>query len=151
MATRKKIITSISKEIARDSQYYNENWMNRYWRPLIGILYVMICFFDYILAPILFAVYSGYFHNNVIQVWVPLTSNGIVHLSFGAILGVTAYSRGKEKMNALDNQTYMAQVEQQAQLPPDTTPQSNVNITVDTSTPTQQKKAAIRRLNQDGN
>lgn len=146
MATRRQLKT---KKI----DFETEMWMNRYWRPLIGMLYVMICFFDFILAPILYAVYSGYFHNNVIQIWLPLTiqSGGIVHLSFGAILGVTAYSRGKEKMNALDNQTYMAQVEQQAQLPPDTTPQSNVNITVDTSTPTQQKKAAIRRLNQDGN
>ena len=33
-----------------------EDWMTKKWRPMMAIMYMCVCVFDFILAPILWAV-----------------------------------------------------------------------------------------------
>jgi UDP-N-acetylmuramyl pentapeptide phosphotransferase/UDP-N-acetylglucosamine-1-phosphate transferase len=66
--------------------------------------YLTVCLFDFMLAPILLGVYSALFggewHN-----WDPLTIRGgaVYHLAMGAVVGVTVWSRGQEKLQWLNN------------------------------------------------
>lgn len=59
------------------------------WRHAIGWLYVGICACDFIVFPILHAIYQGYMHIAYTQ-WQPITlqGGGMLHLSMLAILGV---------------------------------------------------------------
>lgn len=74
------------------------------WRPAIGWLYLIVCAFDFIIFPILWGVVHLYIDGNVGNVWVPLTLEGagLFHLSMGGILGISAWSRGQEKISGID-------------------------------------------------
>jgi Holin of 3TMs, for gene-transfer release len=76
-----------------------ENWFTSSWRPLAAYMYLFICFFDFFLAPIGMPFIYMFTHTAFIA-WVPLTTQGgsIFHLSFGAILGISAYGRTREKL-----------------------------------------------------
>jgi hypothetical protein len=87
-----------------------ENWIRAYWRPAMGWLYMLMCFFDFIAFPLLAMVIPPVFQSFGITsaVYVPWTSltlvnGGMVHMAFGAILGVTAWTRGIEKIKELEN------------------------------------------------
>lgn len=81
-----------------------EHWIKAYWRPSMGWLYMAICLFDFILFPAIsiflpvimkiFGIVAPY------KEWQSLTlsNGGLIHLAFGAILGVSAWSRGQEKI-----------------------------------------------------
>jgi hypothetical protein len=75
----------------------DENWVRAYWRPAMAWLYGMICFCDFILFPVLYQVAQYYAHQTFAQ-YVPITlsNGGLIHLSFGTIVGINAHSRGKE-------------------------------------------------------
>lgn len=77
----------------------SENWIQTSWRPAIGVTYIIINICDFILFPVLWTL-TGVLTGNDLTPWKPLTmdSVGVFHISFGAILGVSAWSRGKEKM-----------------------------------------------------
>ncbi len=82
-----------------------ENWIRTYWRPAMGWLYMVMCFFDFIAFPLLAMVIPPIFQgfgiaSTVYVPWVSLTlaNGGLVHMAFGAILGVTAWTRGLEKI-----------------------------------------------------
>lgn len=81
----------------------NEVWIRKYWRPMVAFLYLAICAFDFILAPILLGIYSIH-TNSALIIWTPISvqNGGIIHASFGAILGVYAHGRTKEKMQCND-------------------------------------------------
>lgn len=70
------------------------------WRPAMAWSYMVICIFDFILAPIFWSVLQASYKGNVTEAWTPLTLQGagLFHLAMGAILGVTAWSRGQEKL-----------------------------------------------------
>ena len=76
---------------------YAENWIRAYWRPAMAWLYGLICFCDFIVFPVLFQVAQYYAHQTFTQ-YAPITlsNGGIIHLSFGTIIGINAHSRGKE-------------------------------------------------------
>jgi hypothetical protein len=78
----------------------DEHWINKHWRPAMGWLYMTTCAFDFILFPILWGVVQAMTHAKLEQ-WQPLTLQGagLYHLAMGAILGVAAYGRTKEKMS----------------------------------------------------
>jgi hypothetical protein len=82
----------------------NESWMKSYWRPAAGWIYLAICFMDFIGFPLLIILAPAFgmmFGLDVAyEPWtsITLTEGGLIHLSFGAILGVTAWTRGKEKL-----------------------------------------------------
>ena len=78
----------------------DEHWVNKHWRPAMGWLYMMTCAFDFILFPVLWGIIQALTHAKLEQ-WQPLTLQGagLYHLAMGAVLGVAAYGRTKEKMS----------------------------------------------------
>lgn len=84
--------------------FKNENWFFQYWRPAIAWSYLVICCFDFCLTPLLLGLFCWWTKTPLIM-WDPITlkGGGIYHASMGAITGVTAYSRGREKIAALQN------------------------------------------------
>lgn len=101
----------------------NEHWFVTWWRPMAAYVYLVICICDFIIMPVYYE-YANHkmkmvqqvemalrFPEGVQQVealriiketrvWEPITlqSSGLLHMAFGAILGVAAWSRGKEKV-----------------------------------------------------
>ena len=82
----------------------SEHWMKAMWRPAMGWLYMAMCAFDFILFPLITIILPIIQHNIGINMpyneWKSLTlsNGGLIHLAFGAILGVAAYTRGQEKI-----------------------------------------------------
>ena len=78
----------------------NETWVNAYWRPALGWSYIAICLFDFIFGPL---VNYAFFKSTgaTFDSWKPLTmtDGGMFHLSMGAVLGITSWTRGQEKIN----------------------------------------------------
>lgn len=64
----------------------------------MAIQYLVVCVFDFILAPVFWTSLQAYLHLPVTQ-WVPTTlgSGGTYHLAMGAVLGVAAWTRSLEK------------------------------------------------------
>ena len=77
----------------------DKDWMNRQWRPAMGWMYMVVCFFDFIVAPVLWSIVQVVGNGTVSTQWVPLTLQGagFFHIAMGAILGIAAYGRTKEK------------------------------------------------------
>jgi len=65
--------------------------------------YILVCLFDFIIAPILTMVFFQGNETSYVQ-WVPLTiqNGGLYHLSMGAIMGIYTWSRGQEKMSHIE-------------------------------------------------
>jgi hypothetical protein len=82
-----------------------EHWVRSYWRPAIGWLYVVMCAFDFIVAPIMMVMFAK-ITGTVLVMWHPITleGGGLVHLSFMSIITATAWQRGNEKLKALEIQ-----------------------------------------------
>lgn len=104
-----------------------EHGFKRFWRPLSAYVYLIICVFDFLGAPLwiehanqtvnitAFEEIRKFEHKEVqmkaiehIQLgnreWKPLTlqGGGLFHLAFGAILGIAGFTRGKEKIAAIN-------------------------------------------------
>jgi hypothetical protein len=81
-----------------------ENWIKSYWRPAAAWLYMIICLMDFVIFPMLTMILPAILHNFGVAItytaWQSLTlqSGGLIHMAFGAIVGVSAWSRGKEKL-----------------------------------------------------
>jgi len=78
----------------------NEGWLNNQWRPAVGWAYLAICICDFILFPIGWSILQAAHAGSVTTPWQPLTLQGagLIHLSMGAIIGVTSYGRTQEKI-----------------------------------------------------
>lgn len=85
-----------------------EHWSNKKWRPAMAWMYMIVCVFDFIIAPVLWSILQSMYKGNVTEQWVPLTLQGagLFHMAMGAIVGVTAWSRGQEKLAGVE-QPYM--------------------------------------------
>lgn len=81
---------------------YDEHFLQKYWRPLTAVQYLIICMFDFMAAPIFLAIYSA-IRDIPYIVWHPLTleGGGLYHVAMGAILGVSAWTRGQEKITTI--------------------------------------------------
>lgn len=68
----------------------------------MAVQYFIICMFDFMVAPIVLSIYSAIRDIPYIA-WHPLTleGGGLYHLSLGAILGVSAWTRGNEKIELI--------------------------------------------------
>jgi hypothetical protein len=80
------------------------DWMSSKWRPAMGWMYMTVCIFDFIIFPIFWTLIQAYDNEGMVTTeWMPLTlqGGGLFHVAMGAVLGVTAWSRGKEKMTAM--------------------------------------------------
>ena len=82
-----------------------EDWMTKKWRPMMAIVYMAINLFDFIVGPILYNLLQYWNPGQQVGMWQPLTlqGGGLIHISFGAILGVAAWTRGQEKVEAIKN------------------------------------------------
>ena len=98
------------------------SWLKKDWKIIAGITYLTINIFDFILFPIMFAVLLPALHPGTPPLeWKPLTTSngGLFHMSFGAILGVTAWreqgfsqSFANAAQSGNDNRGYYQQLEQ---------------------------------------
>ena len=80
-----------------------DEWMNRKWRPAMAWTYMAICIFDFIVGPVFFNILQYYTITQQLDMWSPLTlqGSGLIHLAFGAILGISAWTRGSEKVEII--------------------------------------------------
>jgi hypothetical protein len=83
-----------------------ETWIKQYWRPFMAYQYLVVCVFDFIVAPLLTMALSKYLGTPYTP-WDPLTlkESGYYHMAMGAVLGVAAWTRGQEKIKRLDMET----------------------------------------------
>jgi hypothetical protein len=80
----------------------SEDWINKKWRPVMGWVYMTTCTADFVLFPILWSLLQALTHGNVSSQWQPLTLQGagLYHIAMGAVLGIAAYGRTKEKLES---------------------------------------------------
>jgi hypothetical protein len=80
----------------------NSDWINKKWRPAMGWVYMLTCTMDFIIFPILWSILQSVSKGAVTQQWQPLTLQGagLYHIAMGAVLGIAAYGRTKEKLEA---------------------------------------------------
>ena len=87
------------------TQYFRgaSGWIRNNWRPAMAVQYFMICMFDFMLAPIGLTIFCAVKDVPYIA-WHPLTleSGGLYHVAMGAILGITSWTRGKEKLAVIE-------------------------------------------------
>ena len=87
------------------SEKKKEDWMNSKWRPMMGWMYMVVCSFDFVIAPILWSLLQSLSHGSVNTQWQPLTLQGagLFHIAMGAVLGIAAYGRTQEKLGGANN------------------------------------------------
>jgi hypothetical protein len=97
--------TSLDKEVVDEQiKKEEEHWVKAYWRPAMGWLYMLICFMDFVGFPLISmflpVVFKGFGVQYQYVAWqsLSLSNGGLIHLAFGAILGVSAWTRGQEKL-----------------------------------------------------
>lgn len=80
----------------------NEDWINKKWRPVMGWVYMLTCTADFVIFPILWSLLQAMMHGQVTSQWQPLTLQGagLYHIAMGAVLGIAAYGRTKEKLES---------------------------------------------------
>ena len=80
-----------------------EAWIQKYWRPMMAIVYMVVILFDFVVAPIFWSLLQAIASGSVVVQWAPLTllSGGIFHAAMGAVLGISAFTRGQEKLERL--------------------------------------------------
>jgi hypothetical protein len=90
----------LAKEPTPVSPAVKEDFMTSKWRPMMAISYMAICLFDFMVGPILYNVLQYMNPGQHLEMWqaVTLQGGGLYHLSMGAIIGITAFGRTKEKM-----------------------------------------------------
>lgn len=86
-----------------------EGWLQKKWRPMMAMMYMCVCAADFILFPIGFTIVQFWEvlpQNDAFRQWAPLTlqGGGLFHMAMGAVLGITAWSRGQEKMAGVASQ-----------------------------------------------
>lgn len=79
-----------------------EDFMTKYWRPMMAMTYMATCLFDFIVGPILYNVLQYYNPGQNLDMWQPLTlqGGGLYHIAMGVVLGISAHGRTQEKINA---------------------------------------------------
>jgi hypothetical protein len=88
-----------------ESEKKKEDWMNSKWRPMMGWMYMVVCFMDFVGFPVLWSLLQAYNHGQVASQWQPLTLQGagLFHLAMGAVIGISAYGRTQEKLGGANN------------------------------------------------
>ena len=84
-------------------------WMREHWRPLMAMQYLIVCVFDFVVAPVAWTAFQAYNHQTLLTQWNPTTlgSGGTYHLAMGAVLGVAAWTRSMDKENEMMRGAYM--------------------------------------------
>jgi hypothetical protein len=76
-----------------------DHWFHNRWRPAMGWMYLLVCVCDFVFFPVWWTMFQASMQMQI-QVWNPLTLQGagLFHMAMGAIVGVTAWNRTREKM-----------------------------------------------------
>ena len=84
----------------KENAKQEEHWMKSYWRPAMGWLYMLICFVDFVAFPVISMFMPAFIKGFQYIPWksITLDNGGLIHLAFGAILGITSWTRGQEKI-----------------------------------------------------
>ena len=97
--------------------FTKETWIQANWRPTAAFVYLVICMMDFVAMPLLTLFFHQPFYAimkdvsslqpevqkavlvHAFDTWTPITiaGNGLFHIAFGAILGVSAWGRTSEK------------------------------------------------------
>jgi uncharacterized membrane protein len=82
-----------------DNAKQDEHWAKAYWRPAMGWLYMLICLVDFVVFPAI-SMFLPIVTKLQYVAWqsLSLSNGGLIHMAFGAILGVAAYGRTQEKV-----------------------------------------------------
>ena len=97
-----------TEEIVEEKKKPDEDWMTKKWRPMMAMMYMTCCLFDFALFPIMFTIVQFWetaIANDAFRQWVPITlqGGGLFHVAMGAVLGVSAYGRTQEKVAGAAN------------------------------------------------
>jgi len=106
MLNKNEKIIEIKLDPKKKEEELELSWVKNYWRPAIAWQYFAVCLFDFIIAPILNALYFWWVSGGTKFVaWDPLSLkvNGFYHMAMGAILGVAAWTRGQEKIHRIQD------------------------------------------------
>lgn len=78
----------------------HENWWRNNWRSVGAAVYFVICLYDFVIGPTIYNILQFYNPGQDVSPWVPLTTSGggLVHLSFGSLMSVSAFGRTREKL-----------------------------------------------------
>lgn len=84
--------------VAHDKE--SSDFINKKWRPLMAFVYMITCSADFVIFPILWSLLQAFSNGSVTAQWQPLTLQGagLYHIAMGAVLGVAAYGRTREKL-----------------------------------------------------
>jgi hypothetical protein len=98
----------MAKELKTEKKKPDEDWMTKKWRPMMAMMYMTCCLFDFALFPIMFTIVQFWevqAANDAFRQWVPITlqGGGLFHVAMGGVLGVTAYGRTQEKVAGATN------------------------------------------------
>lgn len=76
------------------------DWINKKMRPMMGWIYMLTCTCDFVIFPVLWSLLQALSKGQVTSQWQPLTLQGagLYHIAMGAVLGIAAYGRTKEKV-----------------------------------------------------
>lgn len=93
----------MAEEQKTDIPKEQESWLQKKWRPLMALQYMIVCLSDFVIFPIMFTVvqfWETQAANDAFRQWAPMTlqGGGLYHMAMGAVLGITAWSRGQEKI-----------------------------------------------------
>ena len=85
--------------MAEEKESGGAEWMQKYWRPAMGWMYMIICMLDMAIFPVLWSALQAFMHMPITQ-WNPLTLQGagLFHIAMGAVLGISAFGRTQEKL-----------------------------------------------------
>src|SRR5210317_1219804 len=77
-----------------------EAWMKSVWRPAMAWMYMIVCIFDFILFPIMWAVMQRTDETEKLVQWIPITMSGagFFHITMGVIVGISTWKRTEEKL-----------------------------------------------------
>ena len=90
--------------MADSAEKKKEDWMNSKWRPMMGWMYMVVCFMDMVIFPVAWSLAQTLLKQPITQ-WNPLTLQGagLFHIAMGAVLGIAAYGRTQEKLGGANN------------------------------------------------
>ena len=94
----------MAEEVKSESEKKKEDWMNSKWRPMMGWMYMVVCFMDMVIFPVAWSLLQTLLKQPITQ-WQPLTLQGagLFHIAMGAVLGIAAYGRTQEKLGGANN------------------------------------------------
>lgn len=100
----------MAEEQKQDIPKEQESWLQKKWRPLMAMQYMVVCLSDFVIFPIMFTIvqfWETQASNDAFRQWVPITlqGGGLYHMAMGAVLGITAWSRGQEKIAGASSPT----------------------------------------------